>query len=632
MEYKWLLIFDPVNSHLPAPSADAKPYPKHLAQKSRDTVADASDETPKAGQPFSDPNSAQVWSEFHTCRAIRNPAQTKVDLEKSKQLWFYIGKGSTDTKAQFTGDLAKPVNDLDANFLDSVRPLPPPYVAPPPIQRRSYPATYPTGTNMHAANAAGLPKQYQPKPAPKSAAPKERPYNGKYAVPDPKPYQYKPKDNFNPEIYSTLNKRSPHQIAPSQPQAMYNNVPAYRAPPAPMAPMAPMMPAASRPASQQYNKPVDYRRVSLLLLKRIWDLAADKSQPSSQTIAPAQPHTLPPSQLPPRPQAPVANMMASSVPPRKIPSRPPSVTPQPVANPIALLRDAQKGISNLDIPVSWLYLHRAEKERPKTYQSPYAAKQAFAAIGLPANSTSSCEDPSKPSLSETFLMQRTLSQQEQVRGHIRKTSDARNQMQKERLRQQPEEINAMTQRKRESTEQQLHQNRLVMAHTNINSLPAPHHQHRYPDHSPIHSYNDMSTTYNHHHYPDPYAANPHAHSPTHYGNPFTANANRLPSPWSSNPSPPGSAGLQYESPQNFKLSMQREAQRQAEWASKSPSFQRPDFDNFYRGLQSAAAGHSSDALNGVNGGQGSPLKYEMHGGGEMLPMMRDTRVKEEWAS
>ncbi|KAI4203884.1 MAG: hypothetical protein LQ350_001506 [Teloschistes chrysophthalmus] len=621
VEYKWLLIFDPVNSHLPAPSADAKPYPKHLAEKSRDTVADASDEIPKAGQPFSDPNSPQVWSEFHTCRAIRNPAQKKVDLSKSKQLWFYIYKGSTDTKAHYTGDLAKPVNDPDANFLDSVRPPPPPYVAPPTIQRRSYPATYPTATSIHAASAPSLAKQHQPKSAPKSAAPKERPYNGKYAVADPKPYQYKPKDSFNPNIYSSLNKPSPHQIAPSQPQAMYNNVPAYRAPPAPMAPMAPMTPASLRPTLQQYNKPVDYRR------------------PSNQTIVPAQPHTLPPNQPLPRSQAPVANMMASSVPLRKVPSRPPSVQPQPLANTIALLsRDGPKGISNLDVPAHWFYLHRAEKERPKMYQSPYAAKQASTATGLPANGKSSTEDPNKPSLSETFLMQRTPSQQEQVRGLIRTNSDARDKMQKERLRQQREEANPVLQHKRDSSEQQPPQHRLAMAPTSTNSLPAPHYHPRYPDqlqnphHSPTHSYNDMSTAYNHRQYPDPYAANPHAHSPTHYGNPFTANANRLPSPWSSNPSPPVPAGLQYESPQNFKLSMQREAQRQAEWSSKSPSFQRPDLDNFYRGLQSAAAGHSPGAVNGVNGGQGSPLKYEMLGGGEMLPMMRDTRVKEEWAT
>lgn len=168
---------------------------------------------------------------------------------------------STETKAQFTADLAKRVNDPDANFLERVRPPPPPYVAPQPIQRKSYPATYPARVNIHAANAVGISKQYQQKPPPKPPAMKERPYNGKYAVPDSKPYQYKPKDGFspNPDVYASL-RRTPSQTAPSQSQPMYNNVPAYRAPLAPMAPMAPMTPAPMKP-TQQYKKPVDYRRV-----------------------------------------------------------------------------------------------------------------------------------------------------------------------------------------------------------------------------------------------------------------------------------------------------------------------------------------------------------------------------------
>lgn len=263
VEYKWLLIFDPVNSHLPAPSANAKPLPKHLAEKSRDTVDDASSDTPKADQPFSDRSSVHTWSEFHTCRAIRNPAQMKIDLSMPKQLWFYLGKTSTETRAQFTGDLAKPVNDADANFLERVRPRPPAHVATQPIQRKSFPATYPAGINIHAANAVGISRQYQQKPQQRPPVSKERPYSGKYAVSDAKPYQYKPKDSFspNPDVYASL-KRMPSQTTSSHPQPMYNNVPAYRAPPAPMAPMAPMTPAPSK-STQQFKKPIDYKRVRL---------------------------------------------------------------------------------------------------------------------------------------------------------------------------------------------------------------------------------------------------------------------------------------------------------------------------------------------------------------------------------
>lgn len=79
--------------------------------------------------------------------------------------------------------------------------------------------------------------------------------------------------------------------------------------------------------------------------------------------------------------------------------------------------------------------------------------------------------------------------------------------------------------------------------------------------------------------------------------------------------------------------MQREAQQHSEWMTFKS--QQNDFNNFYRGLQTTAQQHPSNAANGNGGGvgglgpgsggsAGSPLKYEFAGGGgEMLPMMRD---------
>ncbi|KAL8806993.1 MAG: hypothetical protein Q9182_000974 [Xanthomendoza sp. 2 TL-2023] len=634
VEYKWLLVFDPINSHLPAPSANAKPLPKHLLEKSRDSIEDVSNETPKAGQKFSDPKGIHVWSEFHTCRAIRNPVQTKVDLAKPKQLWFYLGKKSTETKPQFTGDLARRQNDPEANFLESVRPPPPPYVPPPPpIQRKALPASYPSGVNIHAVNAAGISRQYQQKPVPKSQpVTKERPYNGKYAVNDPKPYQYKPKEIANPDLYAPHNKRPPYHSVPpqvqvSKPQGMYNNVPAYRAPPAPMAPMASMTPAPPRPTLQPYNKPVDYRR------------------PASQAPAPIQPKPEPPVQATPKPQAPVANMMGSNAAPKRSPSRTPSVKLSSRRNQIAIARIDRKGVSTLDIPADWHYLHQAERERPIVYQSPYATEGVgAAATAAPASgATHSNLDAAGPGLCESFLMQRTPSQQEQVQGHIRKTSDARARMQQEKIRQQQEEIRRLSQQ-REQAEQQLRQQRQALHLDNINPSPiSPQHPNsmQNPPRSPIHSYNDLS--FNHNTYSDPYSPTLHAHSPTNYNQPYQSHPlqhhrhgppHRMPSPWS-NPSPPGSAGgLQYQSPQNFKMQLQHEAQQQQhpEWTPIKE--QTTDFNNFYRGLQSAAGllsasstGNASANGGGGGGGggtAGSPLKFEMAGGGgEMLPMMRD---------
>lgn len=640
-----MLVFDPINSHLPAPSANAKPLPKHLLEKSRDSTDNVSSETPKANDKFCDPKAVHVWSEFHTCRAIRNPTQTKTDLSKPKQLWFYLGKKSTETKAQFTGDLAKRENDPTANFLESVRPPPPVYVPPPPVQRKALPASYPYGINIHAANAAGISKQYQQRSPPKpQTSMKERPYNGKYAVNDPKPYQYKPKEIANPDVYASLNKLSPYHTASSQPQvsqpqvsqaqvsqpqAMYNNVPAYRAPPAPMAPMAPMTPAASRPALQPYNKPVDYRRVRSLTSLPIAELLANSLQPPSQAPASVHPKPQTPTQPIPKPQAPVANMMGGITAPKRSPSNTPSIKPAPSSNQIAIARDDRKGVSKLDLPANWHYLHQAEKERPVVYQSPYASK-GVASVASPLTSwTGSDAGPVKPGLSESFLMQRTPSQQERVQGHIRKTSDARARMQQEKIRQQQEEIRRLQQH----AEQQLRQQRQALNINNTNHSPSSH-QHPNPlqnhHHSPSHSYNDLS--FNQNHYPDPYSSNLHAHSPTSYSNPYQAHSlqhhppsnHRMPGPWS-NPSSPGSAGgLQYQSPQNFKLQLQHEAQQQQQHSEWGPiKEQQNDWNrNFYRGMQNAASIHPPGSAG--SGSAGSPLKYEMTGGGgEMLPMMRD---------
>lgn len=499
---------------------------------------------------------------------------------------------------------------------------------------------------MHAANAAGISKQYQQKPPAPAKPPvsKDRAYNGKYALPDPKPYQYKPKDGFSPntDVYASLQRRPPSRTGPPQSQPMYNNVPAYRAPPAPMAPMAPMTPAPPK-APQQYKKPVDYRRVRLPTLLRSRFTIANFLQPPTQTPPPIQLQPKPLSQPAPKAQAPVANMMAANSTPTS--SCPPSsVRSSASSSHVTITRDDKRGFSKLDIPAHWHYLHQAEKERPKLYQSPYAADGPSSNVSSPAHETASDTDRAAPGLSESFLMQRTPSQQEKVRGHIRTVSDTRVKMQQEKIRQQQEELRRLAQ-KREQQEQQLRQERQALSSTNGTSLSTTSHRHQgpLPNHQlpPVHSYNDFATSYNH--YPDPYASSyhPHAHSPATYSNPYTApsphpthhhsNSNhRLPSPWS-NTTPPGSAGgLQYQSPQEFKMQMQREAQQHSEWTTFKS--QQNDFSNFYRGLQTAAQQHPDDANVGGSagagvgsgGGAGSPLKYEFAGGGgEMLPMMRD---------
>ena len=184
VDHKWILVFDPSNSHLPKPSEHAKPLPAHLAKKSQITTEHPANEIPKADEPFLDPQSSQKWAEFNIARIPRNLHQVKIDCEKPKSWWFYLGKTSTEARAQYTSDLSVKVNDPAAHFLDSTRPVIP---LPSPNKRQSYPASYPNASNLHAVNASRVvptvkkaPQHVQHQPVnPKSQT---KHYNGKYAI------------------------------------------------------------------------------------------------------------------------------------------------------------------------------------------------------------------------------------------------------------------------------------------------------------------------------------------------------------------------------------------------------------------------------------------------------------------
>lgn len=269
MEYKWLLVFDPVQSQLPEPSKGAKQLPAHLAHKSR-AAEDSTKNDPKANDPFGDPQSKFIWSEFNTCKSFKNSDQVKVDLAKPKQLWFYLGRTSTEARAQYTGDLAVPRNNPEANFLESLR------VASAAVavsaQRRSYPASYPSGVNIHAVNAARAKAHIQQAAKTQTISPmtKEKPYSGKYAITDPNPYVYKPKIGSTIDTHALHNQRTFQQSSVhSLPQ--FHNSPGFRAPPAQMSPVAPTAPMMSKapqaPQAPQLSTPsIDFKRVCLELV------------------------------------------------------------------------------------------------------------------------------------------------------------------------------------------------------------------------------------------------------------------------------------------------------------------------------------------------------------------------------
>lgn len=186
VEWKWLLLPDPADYHLPKASANALPMPTSRKAKEQINAKRSTDEPPRAGDIFAkglEPGKDFIWSEFNTCEAAecKNSAQGKIDLVKENQVWHYLGKTSTEAKAQYTEDPHKQQHNAKSNFLDSVPKPPPP---PRPQYAASYGATHP-------AQAKG------------SAAPKPE-----------KPYVYKPR---KPVHSSTLAPFTSQQFAPGNP-------------------------------------------------------------------------------------------------------------------------------------------------------------------------------------------------------------------------------------------------------------------------------------------------------------------------------------------------------------------------------------------------------------------------------
>ena len=622
IEYKWLLIFDPVNSQLPIPSENAKPLPPELAQKSRTTAEHPSNDNPKADEPFGDPQSKLIWSEFNTCKTIRNPLQVKVDVFKPRKFWFYLGKTSTEAKAQYTGDLAVRRNDPTANFLESVRIATAAAALPP---RRSFPASYPAGVKMYAVNASRPTRAYiqpanlQPNKSQINRAPvmQDRTYHGKYAITDPVPHNYKARVGGHVDSQALHNQRTFQQNASRQSsQQPYNTQNyqnsetyssyGYRAPPAPMGSVAPTAPMKAT-ASQ---------RPSSLHADIYGHSTAQSYHPQQQ-----ERHS--------RPQAPVANMMGDGTTVPKNPfSRPPSAhKPTPAYGNIVERLKKASGESTVPLPEKYVYLHEADKLRPAVYQSPYAAEGGFTPAYQPNPTAPSQGRPKSESLSQDFLKQCPTSQQEGIKSQLFR--DREEMIKRQEETRQEEEDQKCEAEKRKYQQQSIYQPptmNSMPSRTTVQPLNLSNQHHPPPPQpsyyrQPTYQYDSYSAYQNppQHQYSNSNSMNP-AHSlqsPTYasHHSPQTPTPNYN----YSHSRPPG--GLQFQSPQDFQMQMQREAQQQ-EWTKSQGSF-----DHFFRGLQNAAANNGGG--NGVSTGYGSggggqatsPLKAENGGGAEMLPVM-----------
>ncbi|KAK3314517.1 hypothetical protein B0H66DRAFT_314861 [Apodospora peruviana] len=163
VEWKWLLLPDPADLRLPKASANAIPMPTSRKAKQALNAKRPVDELPRKDDEFAP---GFVWAEFHTNDTVKNPVQTKIDFAKDNQIWHYLGKTSTEAKAQYTESLSKPVHNLRSNFLDSIpKPVSTVPIPLPPHARRSHAANHAPKASIPAAFPGALPDvSKQPKP------------------------------------------------------------------------------------------------------------------------------------------------------------------------------------------------------------------------------------------------------------------------------------------------------------------------------------------------------------------------------------------------------------------------------------------------------------------------------------
>ncbi|KAF1990583.1 hypothetical protein K402DRAFT_417370 [Aulographum hederae CBS 113979] len=219
VEWKYLLVLDPADSLRPKPSPTAKPLPQHLNNNKSINASNRIDGPPEMEEPFNS-DSSHKWAEFHTCTVdeASNPHQVKIDMSKPEKLWFYMGNTSTEAKAQYCGDPAKPIFDQKSVFLDTVKPASQPRPAFQ-TQRNSFTSPW---SNQHSS-VSQQPRMLAqaPRPGEKPYEYKPRPDAQRYNAPlPPNPYQPPGKTNANQQYgYGGPTSQQYHSRYPDNKQA-----------------------------------------------------------------------------------------------------------------------------------------------------------------------------------------------------------------------------------------------------------------------------------------------------------------------------------------------------------------------------------------------------------------------------
>ncbi|KAL7926478.1 hypothetical protein ACQKWADRAFT_280422 [Trichoderma austrokoningii] len=238
VEWKWLLLPDPSDYHLPKASANAIPLPS--SQKAKDKLnakRQQGDDKPRKDDTFV--QGGFTWAEFHTSE-IANKEQAKTDFAKQNQIWHYLGKTSTEARAQYTEDPAIPRYNTKSNFLDTLPKPPKPTPVRQVYQQRAYGLYGPTGTSHPSLEK---PYVYQPRTSTASTC-----YH-------PGTYSFQATTTAAPP---PIQRYQPYTVQRFQPMAgTAGKYQAYMAPPPPAQPSQFYSTPSGPPVqvSQQYSKP-----------------------------------------------------------------------------------------------------------------------------------------------------------------------------------------------------------------------------------------------------------------------------------------------------------------------------------------------------------------------------------------
>ena len=370
-----MICLNPRDSQRPKPSRNAKPLPHHMNNKRSINLNHRHETNPAIDEPFADPAAPQRWAEFNHATEIRNSSQAKVDFNKSNQLWFYLGDISTEAKAKFTENRSLKRHNAASVFLDTVKPALPP--VPLSMKRKSFPASYPSGANIHALNGAMATQRQQNKQwkPPQSTTHTSSSSLGRQI------YRHDARCTNGPFTYSTPNKTPKHgdsitirgqtsynsketSVTDSQlSQRMYKD---YYAPNRPLYSkiIESRVKANESSAGCAENRHLSYPYSQLPLIdaKVYGSVASQNSylRPSeSSGYPPPGPKYMPPS------VAPIAKMIASDKPSMNYiePDKPNEAQNYGSMSQPEFLTYIQR----------YPYLRNSYLRRPKTYQSPYAA-------------------------------------------------------------------------------------------------------------------------------------------------------------------------------------------------------------------------------------------------------------------